>query len=91
MKDAFNQNQMFQQLLASLPPAYGTIRDAIDGQGEQDIDVLIQRLLDKESLLKADEKAFTIRNQAEHTCQYQRSTKSSSTTHPYRSARQPQP
>jgi hypothetical protein len=78
---------MFQQLLTFLPPAYGTIRDAIDGQGEQDIDVLIQRLLDKESLLKADEKIFAIRNQAEHTCQYQRFTKSSFITHPYRPAR----
>ena len=63
MKDAFNQKQMFQQLLTSLPPAYGTIRDTIDGQGEQDINVLMQRLIEKESLLKADEKAFATRQQ----------------------------
>ena len=83
MKDAFNQGQMFQQLLASLPPAYDTIRDAIDGQGEKDIDILMQRLLEKESLLKANERAFTVRSQFKRT-QHQRSTKSSSDNLPYR-------
>jgi predicted transcriptional regulator len=67
MKDAFNQNQMFQQLLTSLSSTYGTIRDAINGQREQNIDVLIQRLLEKKSLLKADEKAFVTRSQFERT------------------------
>jgi hypothetical protein len=69
MKNAFNQNQMFQQLLTSLSSAYGTIRDVINGQGEQNIDVLMQRLLEKKSLLKADKKAFVTRSQFERTRQ----------------------
>jgi hypothetical protein len=57
MRSAFNQEQMFQRLLRALPPVYDMIRHAIDGQGEQDVDVLLQRLLDKESFLKSSEKA----------------------------------
>jgi predicted transcriptional regulator len=67
MKDAFNQKQMFQQLLTSFLPTYDIIRDAINSQGKQNIDVLIQRLLKKESLFKADKKAFAIRSQSEYT------------------------
>ena len=67
MKDAFNQTQMFQQLLASLPSTYDAIRDAIDGQGEKDVDILLQRLLEKESSLKNSEKAFAARTRPEHT------------------------
>jgi hypothetical protein len=39
IKGAFDQSQMFQQLLATLPPAYDTVRDAIDCHGEKDIDI----------------------------------------------------
>jgi hypothetical protein len=52
---------MFQQLLAALPPAYDTVRDAINSQGETDVDILLERLLEKESLLKANEKTLTAR------------------------------
>lgn len=65
MKGAFDQSQMLPQLLASLPPGYDTVRDAIDCQGEKDIDILLQRLLEKESLLKTNEKALAVRSQFE--------------------------
>lgn len=78
MKGAFGQSQMFQQLLASLPPAYDTVRDAIDCQGEKDIDILLQRLLENGSLLKTNEKALAVRSQFERV-QHQRYSKSSST------------
>lgn len=82
MKDAFDQTQMFQQLLASLPSTYDAIRDAIDGQGEKDVDILFQRLLEKESSLKNSEKAFAARTRPERT-QSPRPQKSSNAA-PYR-------
>ena len=39
MKGAFDQSQMFQQLLTTLPPAYDTVRGAINCRREKDIDI----------------------------------------------------
>lgn len=61
MKDFATQNQMFQQLLAALPPSYDAIRDAIDGQIDMDVDTMLQRLLEKESHLKIGESAHVSR------------------------------
>jgi hypothetical protein len=52
---------MFQQLLAALPPAYDTVRDTINGQEKTDVDILLERLLKKESLLKANKKTLAAR------------------------------
>jgi hypothetical protein len=46
---------------ARLPSlCYSVTRDAIDGQGEKDVDRLLERFIEKESLLKTDKKALTV-------------------------------
>jgi hypothetical protein len=44
LKDVFHQEEVFQQLLASLLPEYSIICDAIDGQTITDIDVALSKL-----------------------------------------------
>lgn len=75
MKEFASQTQMFQQLLASLPPSYDAIRDAIDAQGIYDVDVSFQNLLEKESSLKSSHHALVsrFRQQKSSSSSYDRS------------------
>ncbi len=64
MKGLCRNDRLVQTLLASLPTEYMTTRDTLDAQGYLDVDIVLQRLQEKEASLKADETTMWAKREA---------------------------